>query len=171
MAPGFATARRAIAAAHRAAPQAGRKALAWQDLAEWPDWAIDDDAARRDALALQVGAAWHAAALRQCIDGRVLQRASRLLGAERLQRLLAASDDHSDTRTAGLLPPPERLETTLRDSGRALLLAAVPRLALRQAVRAHVDPLQQWPADEPLDVARAQSVVAAAQSTFDEARP
>jgi hypothetical protein len=51
------------------------------------------------------------------------------------------------------------------------LLAAVPRPALRQAVRAHVDPLQQWPADEPLDAARAQRVVAATWSAFEEARP
>ena len=68
------TTRARRAAAARALADAPRRAqLGWADLSAWPAWADQPEAARQ-AWLLQVGAWAQAPALRQCIDGRVLQQ-------------------------------------------------------------------------------------------------
>jgi hypothetical protein len=140
--PGLRAAQHAITAARCVAATQPRSAasLAWQDLLDWPAWALDE-AATRDALSLRVAALWHAGALRRCIDGRVLQQAGRLLGEPVLEQVLAAPDDDAaprDQRSAGALPAGESLEAAWRNVGHALLLASLASPALRSAVAAHL---------------------------------
>lgn len=158
----LAAARQAIAAARCAAIDPNASALAWQDLLDWPAWALNTDTAARETLALRVAAQWYAMALRRCIDGRVLQQASRLVGDAGLQRVLAQEEADS-TQGPAALPAPREFEAAWRDAGRALLLASVASPALRAAVAQHVSREgDAWPRTEGVESARARQCVAQA---------
>jgi hypothetical protein len=149
----------AIAAARCAATRPAATALTWQDLLDWPAWALDD-APARDALALRAAALWHAGALRHCIDGRLLQQVGRWIGEPALQHLMTAPDEAP--HGPGALPAPEQLEAVWREAGRALLLASIASPALRAAVAAHVQGSESWPRAEGIDAGRAQQILARA---------
>lgn len=163
------TARARRAAAARVLADAPRRAqLGWSDLSAWPAWA-QLPAAERDTWLCAVGAWFHAAALRQCIDGRVLQQLQALIGSSEATRLLQAGDDagasaapHAPPWTATTLP------ALLAQAGREAALAAVPSPVLRLMLREAFwpDTLAPLPA---IDTATAVGAVAAAGHV--EARP
>lgn len=156
------TTRARRAAAARALADAPRRAqLGWADLSAWPAWA-DRPEAEREAWLLQVGAWALAPALRQCIDGRVLQQLAALLGAEAAARLLQAGDEAVDTPPAtGRELTAATLPALLAQAGREAALAAVPSPVLRLLLREAFwpDTLAPVPA---IDTATAVAAVAAA---------
>jgi len=160
-APALRAARHAIAAARCAAAAPAAK-LAWQDLIDWPAWALADEATR-GALAARVAAQWYAPALRRCIDGRLLQRAGRLIGEPALQHVMAFTETSERTASASALPAVDALEAAWRDAGRALLLASLSSPALRDAVALHVAQGDgAWPRADHIDTTQAQCLVARA---------
>ena len=156
------TTRARRAAAARALADAPRRAqLGWADLSAWPTWADQPEAARQ-AWLLQVGAWAQAPALRQCIDGRVLQQLAVLIGAQAAARLLQAGDEPSATSpTHGRELTAATLPALLAEAGREAALAAVPSPVLRLVLREAFwpDTLAPLPA---IDTATALAAVAAA---------
>jgi hypothetical protein len=166
-AAGLHGARHAITAARRVAATRGAAlpALAWDDLVEWPSWALDDDAEALDTPARRMAALWYANALRRCIDGRCLQRAGTLVGEALLRELVAAPPtDDGDEAGAAALPALDGFDDAWRDAGRALLLATVERPALRELVVAQLgdDGHGAWPPAAAMAPARAQQWLARA---------
>lgn len=139
--------RRAVAA-RLCAGFDGRSELSWEALAAWPRWALPADLGgpreSLDRMVLRIGAHRNAAALRACINGTVLQAASKLLGDEALVELLQTPSTDGSCAT---LPAADALEATWRDSGRALLLQRIDDPALRAAVMHSL----KWPVhgDDP----------------------
>jgi len=150
--------RRRRAEAARALAADGRRSQAtWDDLSAWPDWAALDAAALQ-SLAWHCGAWRHAAALRRCIDGKLLQPLQRRLGDARFGALMALADEaHDDTA----LPHAPALDHWLTAEGHEVLLASVPSPLLRLHWREQLAP-QTLPPLPALDGARARRVLAAA---------
>jgi hypothetical protein len=161
-------ARRAGAAA--AAQRTSQRArLGWEDLADWPEWAVLDAPALQD-LARRCAAWLHRGALARCIDGARLRRVRGLIGAAALERVLASPrDDVAEAAAAAAaarveLPPADALPAWLEAQGRAALLATVEGAPLREALREAL-----WP-DEPAgvvlpDAPQAQRALAVALET------
>ena len=114
-----------------AARAAGHAALDWALLEAWPTWALDaaDPARRRHWLRL--GAAWHAPALRQCIDGECLQAAEDLVG----HAVLAAIVERDAPDGVATLPASVELSAQWLRCGQSLAVAALRPATLRAAVR------------------------------------
>jgi hypothetical protein len=131
-----------------------RRELSWDALAAWPRWALPVELGgpreKLDHMALRVGAHRYIAALRACIDGMLLQTASRLLGEEALEQLLQAPAIDGSCAT---LPSVDALEAVWRDNGRAMLLTRIDDPVLREAVAHSL----QWPlAQNDLDASPPQ---------------
>ena len=140
-------------AAHSLATHERRAQLGWDDLAAWPDWADGNNGADEtqppaavSALALRVGAVWHAAALRRCIHGPTLKCLQHSLGDDTLQALTGGD---SDSAAADTVPLPEsgQVHDWLQAQGAEEMLAALPSPLLRVALRERLWPkaLQQLP--------------------------
>jgi hypothetical protein len=166
--PALAAAAHAVRAA-RAAQAAGHHALGWDELTAWPAWALpggepgQDDTATSPRLAL-LAAAWHAPALRRCIDGALLQAAAACVGAERL----AAVIDHAPPDGTATLPTAAALPEAWAACGRALALAALQPPALQAAVAATLQPPPTLPS--PGAAAAVAAVVAWVDTQWPAAR-
>jgi hypothetical protein len=145
-----------------ASPQ--RHAVNWTDLSLVPDWALGERATL-DRLAQAVGVRAHAAALRRCIDGRVLKRLCAELGEPAMHALI--SDDDAEIAAMESLDPIELdIDARLRDTGCDWLLASVESPVLREALRELL-----WPGAGPslraLNAKSAQRLVASARAALD----
>lgn len=119
-------------------------AIDWEALDGAPEW-LAWDAARLQALQLQVGALVLAPQLRLWIDTARLAAAARALGAPLLHALLALPDGEMLPRDAMPAPRIERAEQvapSLRGCGAGVLLAALPASALRRAAALLMTPTQ-----------------------------
>lgn len=140
-----------VVRAAEAARAAGHAALDWALLDEWPAWALDAPDPARQRHWLRLGAAWHAPALRQCIDGECLQAAADLVG----QAVLAAIIARRAPDGAATLAPSAELSSQWMRCGQSLAVAALRPATLRAAVRDAVgaDAAQ-------IDAARAAQLIA-----------
>lgn len=153
-----------------------RAQLGWDDLAAWPAWA-GWPTEQRERLQQAAGAWYAAGALRQCIDGRVLQRLAGLLGEAEADRLLQADaggeapavlPNVAPSFAPNVLPnlAPALLADQLGHTGREVLLAAVASPALRLVLREAF-----WPATRaPLPALDTAAAGAALQAAL-QARP
>jgi hypothetical protein len=131
---------RRAGAARLLAATPGRAAVPWQDLSALPDWA-SWPAERLEALAWAAGAWRHAAALRRCIDGRVLAMLRERLGPHAAQQLSASTGCEEASQPASdpcrfEASSPAQIDTWLRNSGRSALLDGIPSDPLRSSLRA-----------------------------------
>jgi len=140
--------------------------MAWDDLGQLPDWVFAGPEAI-DRLVAHVGAWAHAAALRQCIDGRVLAAVRSRTGDAAFAALMAANDEFavaapSFTDGASV----DAVLEAMDGRARAVLLGSIAHGALREAVRERL-----WPDAPPLlrpdAVDQAQALVAKARQQLD----
>ena len=143
------------AAAARAIEHDARRAqVGWDDLAAWPAWTALDTPGFM-LLAARSGAWLHAAGLRRCIAGPVLQRVRQQIGDAAFERLVAtAPDADGDAEFPAA-------DGWLQHEGREALIASVASPVLRVLLRERhaPDTLPPLPA---LDSARARRAVDAA---------
>ena len=151
-----------VEAARAAAGWRRRTELDDDALCAWPAWALPSQRAQLDARALRAGALRHADALRGCIDGRLLQAASELLGRETLVALLQGEAPRAPQLAA--LPGIDGLAASWRAAGCALLIASVESPVLRGALCAHLI----WPDDGADDVAPTSAQLAWAHGAAPE---
>jgi hypothetical protein len=127
-----------------AAPSHGD--VAWNELAQFPDWAFVD-ATMRDDLAWAAGAWRHAQALRLCIDGVLLSHVRARLGDAAFSALMdddAPAHAPTDAPISDLpLRSLSELDSLFTRTGREWLLASMATLSLRRCAR------QLWWPDMP----------------------
>jgi hypothetical protein len=135
--PGLRAVEKLIEAAELAAAS-GHTTLSWEELGQWPDWALYDT--RTDTWLQVLGACWHAPALQRCIDGARLAALREAFGDAALKAVLALS---APSPGPGLAPSALSASDSvahwldrLRADGQALALASLPTAALQQAVAA-----------------------------------
>lgn len=140
-------------------------AVGWDDLGQLPDWVMAD-APSIARLVAHVGAWAHAAALRQCIDGRVLAAVRARIGDAPFAALMASSAEPA-VNDATELHDVDSALIAMDARAQAVLLGAITQSALREAVRERV-----WPDAPPLlrpdAAADAQALVALARQHMEE---
>jgi hypothetical protein len=157
------TIRRRAQVARMLAASPRRGDIAWSDLALVPAWALAERATM-DRLATAVGVRAHAAALRRCIDGRVLKHLCAVLGEPAMDALVG--DDDADTVGLESLDPIERdLDARLQSAGRDWLLASIESPVLRDSLRQLLWP-DAGPSLRALNAKSAARVVEAATSAL-----
>lgn len=152
---GLLAAQRTVQAAELAIA-AGQASLSWQQLRQWPVWALTG---RPPAPWLRaLGACWHAAELQQCIDGSRLNALCDDLGPQALQVVLQLEVGPQPAASA-----PARLAASgttgdwrevLATDGRAVALSSVNDLGLRQALVAVLG-WRALPVGPPAELAQA----------------
>lgn len=165
-----AVARRLLASAPQAAAS-----LDWDALGRAPAWLALSET-EFGTFQCRVGAVLHGRALRLWIDRGRLAAAQAALGAPFLRQLLA--EPASASIPLGLaacaeIESPAQVAPLLREAGAAVLLAALPEAALRDALGAALAPVTASPMATELAltlVARAETL-SAASSTSPTAAP
>jgi hypothetical protein len=135
--PGLLAAQRAVQAAELATA-AGQGPLSWQQLRQWPAWALAGRPAASWLRAL--GACWRAAELQQCIDGVRLNALCDDLGAQALQVVLQLDVGGQPNPPAPARLPAAGSASDWRDvllqDGQSVALASVEDSGLRQVLAA-----------------------------------
>ncbi|RQP21265.1 hypothetical protein [Piscinibacter terrae] len=142
-----------------------RRDIAWRDLALVPDWALGERTAV-NRLAVAAGVRAHAAALRRCIDGRVLKHLCAQLGEPAMDALIGHDDADAATGMETLDPIEHDIDARLLATGRDWLLASVESPVLRESLRELLWP-DAGPGLRALNAKSAARVVEAARAALE----
>ena len=137
-------------------------AIDWETLETAPAWLALPDT-KLATLQRQIGALLYVAEIRLWIDGARLTAARTVLGETFMQTLLAQRDLFAFPQDIGTRPridTAEHVPTHLQVAGASVLLASIPKGALRRVVSAAMAPT----AALPMACEMAQSLITRAQS-------